>query len=258
MLRFVNNVGYTAFLAGDWDGALAELEGVLAEDLDRGDRISILSNALIVHACRGESVADGIAELERLGAEITDARWRIPVLDLEGNAGLAVGRLEDARGAWRELARLEPSQTPEFMYRAARPALWNLDRVAAQADLKALDDTGVHGRVVEIRRLTIRAGLAALDGQVAEALAEYREALRGWRELRVPWDEALTSVDMATLIDPARPEVQAAGESAREILSLLRASPFLARLTAALGRSGSTETAIGAAVEAGTEIATPS
>jgi class 3 adenylate cyclase/tetratricopeptide (TPR) repeat protein len=256
MLRFVNNVGYTAFVAGDWEGALAELEGVLAEDLDRGDRISILSNALIIHACRGESVANGLAELERLGAEIADPRWRITVLDVMGNAGLADGRLQDARGAWRELARLEPTQAPEFTYRAARPALWNLDRQTALADLRALDETGIHGRVVEIRRLTIRAGLEALNGQVVEALAGYRDALRGWRELRIPWDEALTSVDMATLLDPAHPEVRAAGDSAREILSRLRASPFLARLAAALG-SGSKDLAAGASIDAGADIATP-
>ena len=256
MLRFVNNVGYTAFIAGDWDGALAELEGVLAEDLDRGDRISILSNALIIHACRGESVANGLTELERLGAEIADPRWRITVLDVLGNAGLADGRLQDARGAWRELARLEPTQAPEFMYRAARPALWNLDRQTALADLRALDETDIHGRVVEIRRLTIRAGLLALDGQVVEALAGYRDALRGWRELRIPWDEALTSVDMATLLDPAHPEVRAAGDSAREILSRLRASPFLVRLAAALG-SGSKDLAAGASIDAGADIATP-
>jgi class 3 adenylate cyclase/tetratricopeptide (TPR) repeat protein len=242
MLRFVNNVGYTGFLAGDWDGALAELEGALAEDLDRGDRIAILCNALIIHACRGESVAEGIAEVERLGAEIRDPGWRITILDVEGNAGLAAGRLEESRRAWHDLARLETSQAPEFLYRAARPALWRLDRAAAEADLEALDVTGVHGRVVEIRRLTIRAGLAALEGHAADALARYRDALRGWRELRLPWDEALTSIDMATLVDPTQPEVQAAGESAREILSRLRASPFLALLDAALGVSGSADT----------------
>jgi class 3 adenylate cyclase/tetratricopeptide (TPR) repeat protein len=250
MLRFVNNVGYTAFLAGDWDGAIAELEGALAEDLDRGDRISILSNALIVHACRGESVAEGIAELERLGAEIREPSWRITVLDVEGNAGLADGRLEESRKAWHELARLDPDQAPEFLYRAARPALWSLEREAAEADVEGLDATGVHGRVMEIRRLTLSAGLAALGGHPADALARYRDALRGWRELRLPWDEALATIDMAILVDPSQPEVQAAGESAREILSRLGATPFLARLNAALSAAGPvdmTTTAVSAA-----------
>ena len=169
MLRFINNIGYTGFLAGDWDCALAELEGVLAEDLDGGDRLAILCNALIVHVCRGEPVAEGIAEAERLAAEIGNPAMRVSILDVKGNAGLAEGRLEESGRAWREVARLDGSQGPEFLYRAARPALWSLDREAAAADLEALDATGVHGRVVEIRRLTIRAGLAALDGHVADA-----------------------------------------------------------------------------------------
>ena len=157
-----------------------------------------------------------------------------------------VSRSREGRGArWHGS---QGFQGPEFLYRAARPALWRLDREAAAADLEALDATGVHGRVVEIRRLTIRAGLAALDGHVAEALARYDEALRGWRDLRLPWDEALTSIDMAILLDPTHPEVQAAGASGREILSRLRASPFLARLDAALAVSGSADTGAAAAL----------
>jgi hypothetical protein len=241
MIRFVNNVGYTGFLAGDWDGALAEMEGALAEDLNGSDRFEVLCNALIVHACRGESVAEGIAEVERLAAGIRDS-GRFAILDVEGNAALADGHLEESQLAWRKLARLDPSMAPEFLYRAARPALWTLDRGAAEADLEALDATGVHGRVVEIRRLTIRAGLAALTGDTPHALARYGDALRGWRELRLPWDEALTAIDMATLVDPGRPEVQEAGKSAREILSRLRASPFMARLDAALAASKSADT----------------
>jgi class 3 adenylate cyclase/tetratricopeptide (TPR) repeat protein len=256
MLKFVNNIGYTGFLAGDWDGALAELEGALTEDLNRGDRFEILCNALVVHACRGESVVEGITEAERLATGIRDSGQRLPILDVEGNAGLADGRLEESRRAWRELARLDASQAPEFLYRAARPALWTLDRGAAESDLEALDATGVHGRVVEIRRLTIRAGLAALKGHAADALARYGDALRGWRDLRLPWDEALTIIDMATLVHSSQPEVRAAAESAREILSGLRASPFLARLDAALALSGSADTIATTVPAANTHSAT--
>ena len=41
---------------------------------------------------------------------------------------------------------------------------------------------------------------------------------------------------MATLLEPADPEVRAAAEAAREILVRLRAAPFIARLDAALAR----------------------
>ena len=54
------------------------------------------------------------------------------------------------------------------------------------------------------------------------------------------WDEVLTSIDMATLLDPAEPEVRAAAASAREVLTRLGAKPFLARLDAAMERQAST------------------
>ena len=43
--------------------------------------------------------------------------------------------------------------------------------------------------------------------------------------------------EMATLLEPADPEVRAAAGAAREILGRLRAAPFIARLDAALARS---------------------
>jgi hypothetical protein len=43
---------------------------------------------------------------------------------------------------------------------------------------------------------------------------------------------------MAILLDPAEPDVRAAADSAREILTRLEAAPFLARLDAALAGPG--------------------
>ena len=64
-------------------------------------------------------------------------------------------------------------------------------------------------------------------------MALYREALRGWRATHAVWDEALTGLDMALLLDPADPEVAAVIESTREILERLGAKPYLERLNAA-------------------------
>ncbi len=81
--------------------------------------------------------------------------------------------------------------------------------------------------------------IAALDGHPAEALSLYRGALRAWRDLGLAWDEALCVIDMATLLDPTDPEVHAAADAAREILTRLGAKPFLARLEAAMQRHSS-------------------
>ncbi|MBA3688842.1 MAG: AAA family ATPase [Chloroflexi bacterium] len=259
LLHFINNLGYTAFLAGDWDEALEQLDGQLAEDLERVDRIALLSNSVIVHACRGEDVTQELAELQRLMGEDPLRASAPPVDDAMANAALANGRLGDARTAWRHLADQDAVNAPEFRYRAARPAMWDGDVEAARTDLAALDATGVHGSVVELRRMTIRAGLTALEGRTADALALYRGALRGWRDLGLTWDEALTGIDMATLLEPSDPEVSTVAESSRQTLIRLGAKPFLQRLDAALARSTSAESpSTGAREPTESRSATPS
>ena len=249
LLRSVNNLGYTAFLAGDWTEALEQLDGQLADDLERVDRIPLLANSVIVHACRGEDVSGELAELQRLMSEDPSRASMPAVDDAVANAALANGRLGEAGAAWRHLADQDAVNAPEFRYRAARTALWDRDVAGAQADLAALDATGVHGRVVEARRATIRAGLAALEGRAAEALLLYREVLRGWRDVGVPWDEALAGIDMATLLEPSEPEVRSVAESTRETLGRLGAKPFLERLDDAMARSTSAEPSPGRATE---------
>ena len=58
--------------------------------------------------------------------------------------------------------------------------------------------------------------------------------LRGWRNLKLAWDEALTVVDMVTFLGPQEAEVRAAADWARATLTGLDAAPYLARLEAAL------------------------
>ena len=65
-------------------------------------------------------------------------------------------------------------------------------------------------------------------------MALYREALRNWRASRSVWDEALTGIDMALLLDPADPEVAAVITSTRAILERLHARPYLERLASAV------------------------
>jgi hypothetical protein len=54
-----------------------------------------------------------------------------------------------------------------------------------------------------------------------------QELDRAWGDLGLAWDEALTGIDMATLLEPADPEVRAAADSARDILTRLGAHPFI-------------------------------
>ena len=230
MYQLINNIGYIGFLSGDWDGALAEMDGALSDDLDPGTRMWILSNELIIRASRGEALDEGIAELDRLASVSTDLGSTIGTKDTKANAAQANGRLADAQDHWLEIAAVWPSAAPASYYQAGRPALWSGDIGALRRYRDALDATGFHGPVVEARRATMNAGIAALEGRNREALAAYLEALGAWRDLRIVWEEALTGLDMVTALDHKVPEVRAVADSTRQIFERLGARPYLARL----------------------------
>ena len=208
------------------------MDDLLTESMSPRDRLILLNNAVIIRVARGDSGAEGIAEMERLGEDMSGG-WHQFVADPEANRALAAGDLEKAHASFMEVAS-DDSQAPEYLYRAARPALWNRDLAEARTLLTKLDQTGAHGPAAEARRATVAAGIAALEGRAAESLALYRDAQRGWRAMKAVWDEALTGVDMATLLDPAEPEVAAVIASTREILERLGAKPYLERLDAAV------------------------
>jgi hypothetical protein len=114
---------------------------------------------------------------------------------------------------------------------------------------------------MELDVATIRAGVAALQGRAAEAVAAYREVLKGWRAAGLAFDEALAVTDMATLLPQERvsAEFQTALAWARETLGRLGAKPILERLAnAPQGRSDAPQSrpAEPAPVEVATESVT--
>ncbi|MFI5255042.1 MAG: AAA family ATPase [Candidatus Limnocylindrales bacterium] len=228
------NAAGAAIRVGEWAWGAGVLEEALAEDFEAAARAELLAAAIEYDALLGEPTHEMVVEVEQLLAGATDV-MRLATLDwAKAWAAFGEGRLADARLHWRQAIAVVSS--PEDLPQPARAALWAGDVAAARVDLAELDASGVHGPALEADRMTIRAGIAALEGRTADALALYREALRAWRDLGLAWDEALCGVDMASLLDPAEPEVRTAAEAARVTLVRLGAKPFLARLEAALAR----------------------
>ncbi|MEP7158329.1 MAG: adenylate/guanylate cyclase domain-containing protein, partial [Chloroflexota bacterium] len=234
--EFVNNLGYTSFLTGEWELGLAELEGVLSEEPELVGRIWLLSNALIIHVSRGDEVADRMAELERLASQVDDPQVSTAPADTRANLAQAEGRFEDAQRHWLHIAESWSSQAPASYYQSSRPALWAGDLDALKRYFQGIEATGFHGPVVEVRRTNMRAGIAALEGRSRDALALYGEAFAAWGNLKVLWEQALTGIDMATVLDPSEPTVAAAIKTTRETLTRLEAKPYLARLEMVLAR----------------------
>jgi class 3 adenylate cyclase/tetratricopeptide (TPR) repeat protein len=233
----LSNGAEYAIRTGEWAWALAELEAALAGDVEPVDRMMFLQVIVMLRACRGESWTDLLDELRGLVGESDDPTLVSTLEIAVGTAAFAMGRLGDARIAWHRVADVSTNNRPDALARAARAALWAGERDAADADLAALDASGVHGQGTEADRSAIRAGILALEGRAPEAVALYRDALQAWRDLGLAWDEALAGLDMALLLDPTDPEVRSPAESARAILVRLGARPFVERLDAALERS---------------------
>ncbi len=230
---FLGSIGLGYFRLGEWDRAAVVFGEALAEDPAPEDRIPVLSSVALVPTYRGENVDRLLAEIEQLIGASTDRQLGSALLNARGASALVHGRLADARAELHEAAELTPNDTDARLL-AAHAALWSGDFAGAHVELTAIDTSGFRTPVVEARRVVIRAGLAAGEGNRAEALRLYRDALRRWRELGFVFDEALTGIDMALLLGPAEPEVRAAAAAASEILARLGARPLISRLEAAL------------------------
>jgi tetratricopeptide (TPR) repeat protein len=228
----LGNGAEDAFRTGEWDWALAELETALADELEPPDRSRLLQVSVYIRASRGQAVGGTLDEVAQLVSASTDPTWLSLRTMAMAFAAFVAGRLADARRAWHQVASSSAEYLPTSLASAARAALWAGDAAGAGEDLAALEAAAFHGSAIDAARTTIRAGIAALEGRQAEALGLYRQALRGWRDLGLAWDEALCGIDMATLLGLREPEVRAATESAREILVRLGAAPFLERLDA--------------------------
>jgi len=235
-LTFLTNSAEGATWTGDWDWALAELDEPLAGDLEQVDRILMLEAAVRLRAWRGEPVDELVDEVERLAREASDPTTLYSATIVHADRALALEELEEAATAYRRAAVLSAGNAPNSYTLAARASLLLGDAAAAAAYLAALEATGAHGSLIEARRISIGAGLAALDGRPADALSLYRDAIGRFRDLGMPLDEAFTAIEMASLLGPAEPDVGAAANAAREILTRLGAKPFLERLEAAMTR----------------------
>jgi class 3 adenylate cyclase/tetratricopeptide (TPR) repeat protein len=230
----VANGTYPAYRTGDWDWAVEQCLALEAAAVSDVDRAQGTVTSVVIGAARGEDVADRLAGMERVLMAGSDNQAHAAVQDTLGNVALAQGRLDEAYAGLMTAAGMISWSAPTAYLSAARAALWLKDPVGARAALEKLDAT-THGPAISAAHATIETGLLALDGDTGAALLRYRDNLESWRDLGLPLDVALTTIDMATLLGANQPGVAAAAETAREILVGLGARTFLERLAAAMG-----------------------
>jgi len=147
---------------------------------------------------------------------------------------LAAGDLETAHREAADAVSADPLgiNSPNALAIQARALLWLRDLEGVRAVLTAM--TRFRGRWMAAERLTVEAGLAALEGRLEVSAETYGKAIEAWRTLDCTLDLALCELDLVTLLGPDHPDATAAKE-ARDILAQLGATPFLERLNRAAG-----------------------
>ncbi len=229
----VGNSVICAFRVGEWDWAAELLEEWLSIEVTSTGWAEFFVDRAILRALRGEDAHSDIEEAARLRATITDPQFESYDLYARAWAALAAGDLASARAHAERASATTDYFRPLAMPLEVRANLWSGDLKATEKVVERFETAGFWGPALELDRMAARAGLAALRGNGPEALAGYREALKGYRGLGLAFDEAAASVDMATLLSsPERdaPDVIAAINMAHDTLTRLGARPFLDQL----------------------------
>jgi len=233
----VGNAVSSAIRVGEWEWASALLDTWLANEITGAFYLELFVDRAVLTALRGGDASGDLAEAERLVTTLEDTQYTSYCHWGRAWAAFVSGRMSEARQEAISAADATNYFGPISLPLAARAALWAGSAADADAVVQRLEASVGRGQAIALDAETLRAGIAALEGRRADAIAGYREALRGWHALGLAFDEAMAALDMAILLAPTEREMAEASttfESARETLTRLGARPCLARLEAAL------------------------
>ncbi len=231
----VGNAVSCAIRLGEWGWASGLLDEWLANEITGDFYLELYVDRAVLTALRGGDASEDLAEAERLLPGMKDPQYASYCHWGRAWEAFAAGRLADAREQAMSAVRATPYFVPITLPLAARAALWAGDAADANAIVGQIEPSVNRGQAIALDFMTLRAGIAALEGRRADAVSGYREALRGWRQLGLAFDEAIAALDMAILLAPTEREMAdsaSAIQTARETLTRIGARPLLARLEA--------------------------
>ena len=230
--QMAGNGSICALRTGDWDWAAVLLDEWLAVETVFTQQAEFYVDRALLRTLRGEDATSDVEAATRLRVSggITDPQWESYELWATAWAAFVEGRYDEARRVGTRAVELTTYFAPLVYPLVIRSALYAGDAPGAAATLALMDASGYRGPALSADRLVATAGIDALEGRGASAVAGYREALRAYRQLGLGFDEATAAVDMAVLL-PAEerdaPDVVAAIATARETLERQRSRPFL-------------------------------
>lgn len=200
------NGAEAALATGDWEWAQAALDDVYDEALPGVDRIAMLCQVAAILSLKGNQVGarEKLSEMKDMIESMSSPEEQASVSWAVSIAALAEGRLDDAHKAAVDSTEWDPIDPLAAAAVAARAALWSGELAIATG---LLNRPGLQPGYPMRRshRLTIEAGIAALQGHLDDARSLYRQAFDGWRALGAVFSLALAQLDLVLLAGPDDP-----------------------------------------------------
>jgi class 3 adenylate cyclase/predicted ATPase len=238
---------------GDWEWAIRETQAAEQLDVDETAMLANRTQSCFYRAYQGTLTRETVDEIGEALMALEDADMHAGSHDLAGSFAHSEGRWSDAADQWLQVQEHSDLNAPYALPKAARVAILARDPARARLALDRLAALGVRGRAIEADRTAALAGIAALEGDEERARAGYRTALAAYRDLGLPWDEALAVLEAVSVLGPDGQEAHGWIADARSIFARLGAVTMLVRLDeAAAGETPAPDTAVGSAARGAT------
>jgi class 3 adenylate cyclase/tetratricopeptide (TPR) repeat protein len=243
---------YSHAIGDEWDEGLAQMAEALATSPEGFERTRLLGITALLIAARGELTVDALRAAEAAAAGVRDPQIDGTLAMVREEVALNSGRFSEVHAhflaavdAWHEfMASAGPTAALAALL-ARRP-----DEARDTLGAAVAYKSGAAGP--EILRGWLRAGVAALEGNLGAAAAGFRESIAAARTSGWELQGAFAGIAAAALL-PGEPEVSEWTDWSRSVFERVHATGYLALLDDQL-KSGGTRPA--AASQATTE-ATP-
>jgi class 3 adenylate cyclase/tetratricopeptide (TPR) repeat protein len=223
----------SVFEGTDWDTALVTLDAALGRSRSEADRGRLLQVREILMTWRGEDISALEAERRTLAEHVSDPDVQAWSFMLPALGAMLAGHPHEAIDGFRKAIPLAVQQVSDARLGLIRAAHWARDAEVAREGLREAEAETYSGRYIEAERALARAGIAALEGRVADALADYRTSIDHSQRHGSRFDVALTQLSALILI-PEELSIAAWAGEARRRFEIVKSPPLLARLDEAV------------------------
>jgi len=233
----MGNAGGSALEIGQWDWTLdqlQELDGLLVEP---GDILWLDQMRGVIAAYRGEDVEELARRLREESRTVDDAQYRATGAEVLMVYLLVQGKWAELVSVVDEILQLGLSGVTSAIY-GSHVAHWTGDVPMARRYLAAFS-IAPPGRLTESNRDAMEAAIAALEGRIDVARAQFGRARSTAREIGAELQLAMINLTMV-LVPGLEPSDRRSGaEEALEIFRRLGAQPFMDRIDEALASGAS-------------------